>query len=195
MSFVKEIPAGLRYSVVEVDNVQISTLDMRKTAIFVVPAKLQGVDRILVNNHQLRYVSPDFKGQIYICGGLNGRPSSATPEELDQWHNAYSLADSTFFERSCLNSKNEEQMLIKGLIFDRKHRRLNARNTTLLEVPSIEGVVKVKMPSKDWAKMTLRIKKHKNYLHKKAGKIADNRYISQICHRKKVSNTNPDYYV
>lgn len=196
MSFVKEIPEGLSYSVSEDKK---ATLDMRRTSIFVVPQKLEGVDRILVNQRQLQYVAPDFKGFIYICGGLSGRPTLASDEEMDAWHKAYTRAEEyspLFFDISCPTAQQQEQMLLKGLSFERKSRKLNARDAMLLEKPTILGVKKVRMPNPGWVRARLRSKKYVNYQLKSAAKADDFRYIRATCHKvTRVSNTHPDRYL
>ena len=196
MSFVKEIPAGLSYSVTEDKK---GVLDMRRTSIFVVPKNLKGVDRIYVNQRQLRYVSPDFKGFIYICGGLAGRPVLASDEEMKDWRQTYTRTESNaplFFETSCQNAQHEEQMLLQGLSFDRKTRKLNARNAMLLEKPAIAGVKKVRMPTAGWVRASLRSKKFANYKLRSAGKKDDFHYIRATCHKaERLSNAHPDLLV
>ena len=196
MSFVKEIPAGLSYSV---SPDKTSTLDMRRTSIFVVPRGLKGVDRIFVNQRQLQYVAPDFKGFIYICGGLSGRPEMASDEEIKDWRQAYTRAEEyapLFFETSCPNVKHEEQMLLQGLSFNRKSRKLNARDAMLLEKPTILGVKKVRMPSAGWVRASLRSKRFENYKLRRAAKADDSRYIRATCHKtERVSNIHPKHLV
>ncbi len=196
MSFVKEIPAGLSYSVTE-DKKGI--LDMRRTSIFVIPKALKGVDSIYVNQRQLRYVSPDFTGFIYICGGLTGRPVLASDEEMQDWRQAYTRAEGYapfFFETSCQNAQHEEQMLLQGLSFNPKTRKLNARNSMLLEKPVITGVKKVRMSPAGQVRAALRAKRFENYKIKCQAKAQDFRDVRVACHKTvRVSNTHPDRYL
>ena len=203
MGFLKKLPEGMRYSSSVLCEKMRGTLDLTRTAVCMVPARLKGVDNVIINASQLSYVAPDYKGNIflrYMDPSRRGSPiafRSPTADELRSLCHAYeqAQADSPLIFDCSVVKDGKETMLPAGLKFDRGRKILNARQTTLLDHTPVEGIVETMMPDPAIARKILRIKRYKAYQLRCATKRQDCGFIRAICHKRtRISNTHPDRY-
>ena len=208
MNFIYKMPVGLRYVITGEIGARETSLDITKTAVNMVPRELEGVDHIIVNEGQLRYVAPDFTGKIMVryqavSGGVIVNEEEPMPKnKVNSLKIAYQQALSyspMFFDVSSLDSFGREQHLPAGLVFDRRYRILNASKTVLSsrenENIKIEGVNARVMPERLFQHNLDELRCKRNKLKREAAR-KDHGYVREVCHlRTRKSISYPDRLV
>ena len=208
MSFIHKMPDGLSYVITGPIGARVTSLDMTKTAVNMVPRGLEGVDRVIVNQGQLAYVAPDYRGKVVVAyQAISGYVMVREEEEMkknevNSLKIAYQQALSyspLFFDVSSTDNFGHEQHLPADLVFDRRYRVLDASKTVLTtkdnENLQIAGVNAKVMPDRLLQYNLDQLRCKRNKLKKEAAR-KDHGYVREVCHyRTRKSISDPDRLV
>lgn len=188
MTHITKLPQNLCYrptNDVKENGKPVMVLDISKTYIEVIPEHLKGVDRIIAQRGQVKYVAPDYQGEIFVFDSLLGRNviqhTSLTPlslkniEILKGEYKDRKTISQTIFDQSykasmiCSGYPDEEVVLPAKLSFFWNPQEqigiLNAGRTWLTEMPSILNISQVIMPNAE--KLQRRMKHESLMLRRK----------------------------
>ena len=162
MSNITTLPNNLSYYVAQdkkADGSPIFVLNLSQTYVEAIPERLQGVDRIVAKEGQIKYVAPDYKGEVVIAPqGQVWRRHALTHHEVFLYKQNYERRNSIargVFDQSykasevCAGYPDEEMHLPAGLRFSwnpKTHKgRLDAQKTLVERVGEMANIEDVKL--------------------------------------------------
>ena len=162
MPNITTLPSNISYYAAQEkkqDGSQILVLNLSQTYVEAIPERLQGVDRIVAKEGQIRYIAPDYKGELVVAPqGQAWRRHALTQHEVAILKKNYQQRNSMargVFDQSykaqeiCAGYPDEEMHLPAGLRFSwnpKTHKgRLDAQKTLVETVGEMANIEDVKL--------------------------------------------------
>ncbi|MBQ4472226.1 MAG: hypothetical protein II942_03170 [Alphaproteobacteria bacterium] len=166
MSNITRLPSNLSYYAAQdkkEDGTPILVLNLSQTYVEAIPERLHGVDRVVAKEDQLKYISPDYKGEVVVAPqGQAWKRHPLTHREIVLRKKNYQERNSMaggIFNQSYLASEqgagrpDEEMHLPAGLVFvwnPRTHKGIvDARRTFIQNYGTLGNIEYVKLPSEE----------------------------------------------
>jgi len=162
MSNITTLPNNISYYAAQdkkQDGSEILVLNLSQTYIEAIPERLHGVDRIVAKEGQIKYIAPDYKGEVVVAPqGQVWRRRALTHREVSLRKKNYQQRNGMakgVFEQSykakevCAGYPDEEMHLPAGLRFSwnpQTHKgRLDAQKTLVETVGEMANIEDVKL--------------------------------------------------
>ena len=171
MSHIIKLPRNMSYypsQDMKEDGKPIMVFNISKTHVHMIPELLKGVDRVVVGPNQLKYIAPDYAGQVavvteeHIPGKIIRRETLMDSAQIQRMKCAYQrqcAISADIFEQShsrqmiCRAYPDEEMNLPAKLKFTWNPQELvgnlNAGRTWIQEMPVILNIDQIIMPNKE----------------------------------------------
>ena len=166
MPNITKLPSNLSYYAAQdkkEDGSPILVLNLSQTYVEAIPERLSGVDRIVAKEDQIKYIAPDYKGEVIVAPqGQVWKRRALTHHEIVLRKKFFQQRNSLaggIFNQSYLASEqgagrpDEEMHLPAGLVFvwnSRTHKGIvDARRTFIQNYGALANIEYVKLASEE----------------------------------------------
>ena len=200
MSHIIRLPKNMSYYPshdMKEDGKPVMVFNISKTQVHMIPELLKGVDRVVVRPGQLKYIAPDYAGQVaifteeHIPGKIIRRETLMDAAQIQGMKRAYQRQcgiSADIFEQSysyqniCRAYPDEEMNLPAKLKFTWNPQELvgnlNAGRTWIQEMPVILNIDQVIMPNKEKLIRRYRQEAKDRKRLSRWDKYADHKYVA-----------------
>ncbi|MBQ3696127.1 MAG: hypothetical protein II938_04085 [Alphaproteobacteria bacterium] len=162
MSNITTLPNNISYYAAQdkkEDGSPILVLNLSQTYVEAIPERLTGVDRVVAHEGQVKYIAPDYKGEVVVAPqGQVWKRRALTHREIvlrkKNYQERNSVARGVFNQsykanEICAGYPDEEMHLPSGLRFSWNPRtrkgRLDAQKTLVQHVGEMANIENVKL--------------------------------------------------